>query len=43
MGLRTANADYQIDDAGGIILAAHPDHNSQLDAVGQAMRKMAKK
>lgn len=43
MGLRTANADYTIDEAGGIVLAAHPDHNSQLDAVGQAMRKMAKK
>jgi hypothetical protein len=43
MGLRTGNADYTIDDAGGIVLAQHPDHNSRLDAVGQAMRKMVKK
>ncbi len=42
LGLRVAQQDYQIDEAGGVIFQ-QPDNHNRLDAVGQAMRKMVKK
>lgn len=41
LGLRVAQQDYQIDEAGGVIFQ-QPDNHNRLDAVGTAMRKLKK-